>query len=178
MTTQALQPYYREKNPLPVGATLRERLASVGLTPAYLQEQLNGGKTKPIIPGVTLTPIPIYESVSAGTKGNLVMEDAVYTISLPKTGDPTIFGVKVRGNSMSPKINDGDIVLVSERQEVMNNDYAIVLWNDGENALRTVTYSGDNVILTSENSQKYPPRIVPKKEIHRLLRVVMRIEKF
>lgn len=106
------------------------------------------------------------------------MEDVAEFISIPKSGDDSRFGVIVKGSSMSPRVNPGDIVIVSQSAEVMSGDLAIVLWNDGENALRTVTYSGDNVVLSSTDSAKYPPQIVSKQTIHKLLRVVMRIEKF
>jgi SOS-response transcriptional repressor LexA len=173
-----LHKYYRDKNPLPIGATMRERLASVGLTSEFIEEQIAGGETKINLPRVALVQLPVYQSVSAGTKGNLIMEDIVEYIAVPKSGDDTRFGVIVKGNSMSPRINPGDIVIVSEKQEVRNGDLAIVNWIDGEFNLRVVTFSGDNVVLTSENQSKYPPVIVAKENIHRLLRVVLRIEKF
>lgn len=178
VTPANLSKYTRSKNPLPIGALMRERLASVGLTSDYIEAQLGGNETSKNLPRVTLIQLPVYQHVSAGTKGNLIMEDIVEYIAVPKSGDETRFGVVVKGNSMSPRINQGDIVIVSDTQEVRNGDLAIVNWIDGEFNLRVVTYSGDNVVLSSENSSKYPPAIVPKNKIHRLLRVVMRIEKF
>jgi SOS-response transcriptional repressor LexA len=166
--------YHRETNPLPAGATMRERLASVGLNLYTLETNDTDVK----LPRVTLIEIPVYESVHAGTKGQIIMQDALEHIAIAKSGDKTLFGVKVKGDSMSPRINQGDTIVVSEAAEVRNNDLAIVSWKDGEFNLRYITYSGDNVILSSENSTKYPPAIVAKNKIHRLLRVVMRIEKF
>lgn len=105
------------------------------------------------------------------------MEDVVEYIGIAVSGDKSRFGVIVKGDSMSPRVNAGDVVVVSETQEVRNGDLAIVLWNDGECALRIVNFSGENITLSSMNLTKYPPTIVNKNNVHRLLRVVMRVEK-
>jgi SOS-response transcriptional repressor LexA len=174
ISPQHLYKHLRGKNPLPIGATLRERLAVVGITKEVLDGQTKGAA----IPLITLVNIPVYESVHAGEKGMLIREDIVEYLAVPVSGDETRFGVIVKGDSMSPRINSGDTIVVSEIAEVRNGDLAIVNWNDGEFNLRVVTYSGDNVILTSENSAKFPPVIVAKSHIHKLFRVMMRIEKF
>ena len=106
------------------------------------------------------------------------MEGVVEHVGVAVSGDKTRFGVIVKGDSMSPRINAGDIVIVSEVAEVRNGDIAIVLWNDGDCALRIVNFSGENITLSSMNPSKYPPVIVNKNNVHRLLRVVQRTEKF
>ena len=178
MVPQSLQRYTREKNPLPIKATMRERLASVGLTSEYIRTRLEGHTPNPPLPSVPLVKIPVYESVSAGTKGNLIMDDPVEYIAVQKSGDDTQFGVVVKGESMSPRVNGGDMVVVSQRAEVRSGDLAIVFWNDGDSALRVVTFSGENVTLSSANPSKYPPMIIAKSHVHRMLRVMMRVEKF
>lgn len=171
--------YTSAKNPLPVKATMRERLASVGLTSEYITQRLEGGNKDPIpLPRLKLIDVPVYQSVSAGTKGEILMEDVVEYVGIPMTGDDSQFGVVVKGNSMAPRVNNGDVVIVSQKAEVRSGELAIVFWNDGECALRVVHFSGDNVSLSSENPAKYPPIIVSKSNVHRLLRVMLRMEKF
>jgi len=121
----------------------------------------------------SLIQVPVYESVHAGTKNNVVSESPAYYIAIPKTNDETIFGVKVTGNSMTSfRIPDGAVVLCSKKEAMINGKPHLVSWNNGESVLRIVNQDGNYFLLTSSDANAYPPLRVHKKEIHFIYRVV------
>lgn len=67
------------------------------------------------------------------------------------------FALRVKGDSMSPLIEDGDFVYVKRQSEVRNGQIAVVL--DGDSAtLKYVYVHGDSVQLISHNPA-YPPMV-------------------
>lgn len=91
--------------------------------------------------------IPVFESVSAGFgtyADNYITEYMPMYFSSPSEADESIF-VTVKGDSMYPKIEDGDIVLVHKQDDVDSGSIAVVLI-DGEDALVKKIVYGDNCI--------------------------------
>jgi len=67
------------------------------------------------------------------------------------------FMVKARGDSMSPRINEGDLV-IAKKTNTANNSDIVVCVNDRDALIKRIKKQGDNIILTSIN-QKYDPFI-------------------
>jgi len=65
------------------------------------------------------------------------------------------FLVKAKGDSMSPKINEGDLVIAKQVPDV-DNGRVVVCVNDGEALIKKVQKEKQGNILVSLNS-KYPP---------------------
>ena len=103
--------------------------------------------------------IPLYESASAGF-GALALDDIVDYIPLyipnQAEADDTIC-IKVKGNSMSPRIEDGDIVQVRKTQSIDNGSIAVVTVDD-EGLLKRVTYGEKWMELRSINPMYKPMR--------------------
>lgn len=90
---------------------------------------------------------PVFDSVSAGFgtyADNYITEYMPMYFSSPSEADKSIF-VTVKGDSMFPKIEDGDIVLVHKQDDVDSGSIAVVLI-DGEDALVKKIVYGDNCI--------------------------------
>ena len=97
---------------------------------------------------------PLYETVSAGF-GSLAVNEVIDYIPLyfqsPAEANETIC-IKVRGNSMAPRIENGDVIQVHKQSSVDSGSIAVVLV-DGEEALvKKVIYDDNHIELHSFNS--------------------------
>ena len=113
--------------------------------------------------------IPIFESVSAGFGAEAHNDIVEYTVLPFKTkteADETLC-IRVSGDSMSPKIEDGDLIQVHKQTSVDSGDIAVVLL-DGDNGLvKKVEYTEDSITLISLNLN-YPPIVLKGREILRV----------
>lgn len=83
-----------------------------------------------------------------------------------------MFALRVRGDSMSPRMEDGDIVIVSPNRDFENNRiYAVVIEGD-EHTLKTVSKADGGYMLIPFNTPKYPPMFIKDKHMVKLYRVV------
>ena len=102
--------------------------------------------------------IPVYESVSAGFGAlahNYITEYIPMYINSDDEARSTIC-IKVTGDSMSPEIENGDIIQVHKQPSVDSGSVAVVLV-DGEEALvKQLIYDEDRIELHSFNPA-YPP---------------------
>lgn len=172
MKPQGLKPYL-DGIRVP-GNTILARLKNLGCSSDWLLYGKGQESDSPI--PVELMHVPVYESVSAGTKESVVMEDIVEYIAIPKSTDNTLFGVKVKGNSMFPRIRPGDVVIASLKADFKSGDLCLVNWIDGEYSLRYVHLQDKFITLISENEKASPPVSVPKNKIHRIIRVMKIIQ--
>ena len=96
---------------------------------------------------------PIFESVSAGF-GVAAIDSVVDYIPLPYNNraeaNETIC-IRVKGDSMSPKIEDGDLIQVHKQSSVDSGDIAVVLIDDDEGFAKKVVYDTDYIQLISVN---------------------------
>jgi len=175
MSSQNLHDYLSGRtNP---GNEVQDKLRALGCNIEWLMTGKSAERKSDIdqLP-IELMHIPVYESVSAGKKHSVVAERAIDYIAVPKSKDDSQFGVKVRGKSMEPKVNEG--VIVSRKAEPKSGDLCLVSYGDGDYCLRYVHFKPAGVMLTSENSKEYPPEIVPKQKIHSIFRVVRLLKEF
>ena len=75
--------------------------------------------------------------------------------------------LRVVGDSMCPKIQPGDLVLVRCQEAVDNGDYAVVLIDNEDGVVKRVHYGRNFIELISENPY-YPPRRFEGAEMSRL----------
>lgn len=103
--------------------------------------------------------LPILGAVRAGT-GGIVQEEVIGHEAVDPTTLQTgeqYFWLRVAGDSMTPSIDDGDLVLVRRQQTVENGQYAVVLVNSEEGLVKRIAYGPDWIELQSINPY-YPPR--------------------
>lgn len=103
-----------------------------------------------------ITPVARYDStVSCGLPTEVNVEPAE-VLPLPKSlvGNGTFFILTAKGDSMTGiGVDDGDLVIVREQNTCMDGDYAVVLVDERETLLKTVTYLPDKqaYLLHAEN---------------------------
>lgn len=91
--------------------------------------------------------------------------------------DSNAFALIVDGDSMSPRINSGDIVIISPNSPVTNRSIAAVAFGNGERTLKTVIFLGDGKVLLKPENEKYEPILLDQKEIIFTWKVVERRER-
>jgi len=89
----------------------------------------------------------------------------------PQFTDPNGFGVEVAGDSMVPKYEDGQVVMVDTRKRPVSGDYAVVGLMDGDKYVKRYRESGGMVVLESVNPL-YPPVVVPPHEVRFAYKIV------
>jgi repressor LexA len=101
--------------------------------------------------------IPVYETVSAGfgAQAEDHVIDYLPCFILSESEAEDSIGIKVKGDSMYPKIEDGDIIRVVKQDAVESGQLAVVLVDD-EGFVKRVTYGHGFVELQSINPL-YPP---------------------
>lgn len=104
--------------------------------------------------------IPLYESASAGF-GSLALNEIVDYVPLyipNQTEASETICIKVSGDSMSPQIENGDIVQVRKTQSIESGTVAVVLLDNDEGLLKRVTFGDNWIELRSANPMYKPMR--------------------
>ncbi|HLX11240.1 MAG TPA: XRE family transcriptional regulator [Bacteroidota bacterium] len=121
--------------------------------------------------GIPLVTIPVFASVPAGKTAAIFHPDyAERYVTVDNIRDPSAFALVVKGNSMSPKIEDGDIVVVSPKQDVRSGDICVIRVNE-EDVLKKVKIEQQYVHLIPLNPA-FEPVTVRKRDISFLGKVV------
>lgn len=125
---------------------------------------------EPIDKDIVLIPIPIIASVSAGYDGLAVIEaDGVELMPSSElhgysAAELRIFNVK--GDSMYPRILDGDKVLVHLQSSVDSGDIAVVVYNGDEATVKRVRYApGEDWMELIPANPEYKTKRIEGKEL-------------
>lgn len=109
--------------------------------------------------------INVYGRVAAGIPLEMI-EDIIDTEEIPeemaRTGE--FFGLKIRGDSMEPRMTDGDVVIVRKQEDAETNDVVIATVNGTDATCKRLKKYNDGIALISLNP-KYEPMYFSKDEI-------------
>lgn len=97
--------------------------------------------------------IPVLGRVAAGIPIDAIEEiiDWEDISADMAAGGAEYFGLQIRGNSMEPKISDGDIVIVRKQPDVESGEIAVVLVNGDDATVKRVKKSAAGITLISNN---------------------------
>lgn len=143
------------------------------VTPAYLMgwEEPQSNEQKPnaqLLPSEYIRMIPCFESASAGfgtDAQNRVIDFVPLYIVNEHEAAETIC-ITVRGDSMHPRIEDGDIVQVHKQDTAETGDIVVIL--DGDEAFVKRFIHGKNGVILESFNPAYPPMKFTKEESNRL----------
>ncbi len=137
-----------------------------------------------LLSGSPLRPdrIPLLSRIPGGDP--VCWEDGSYPagfaadyIDRGEVSDPNAFALIVDGDSMSPRINSGDIVVVSPGTSVDNRSIAAVSVNGDERTLKRVIFLPEDRILLQPENERYEPLVLSAEEVSFIGRVVERRER-
>ena len=120
---------------------------------------------------VSLVDIPLLSSVPAGKTAAIFHPEYVERyVTVDNIKDQGAFALVVKGSSMSPKIEDGDIVVISPQQEVRSGDICVVRVND-EDVLKKVKIDEHYIHLIPLNPN-FEPVTVRKRDVAFVWKVI------
>ena len=109
--------------------------------------------------------IPVYGNVAAGIPIEAITDIDDYeeiTQEMASNGD--YIALRIHGDSMSPRMTDGDIIIVRLQDDVDSGDTAVVMINGGDATCKKIKKTEDGVMLISTNPM-YEPMFFSNKEI-------------
>ena len=108
--------------------------------------------------------IPVLGYVRAGIPIEAIEEIIDYEeISEEMAARGEYFALKIKGDSMEPRICDGDVVIVRQQPNVESGEIAIVLVNGDEATCKKLMKHEDGISLVSFNSVYAPMFFTPKE---------------
>ena len=112
-------------------------------------------------------PIPIIGTVRAGFGAFAFEED--YGEEYARVKDPgSYFYLLVKGDSMEPRIHDGDLALVHRQDTLENGDLGVLIYGDeGEGTLKRYLQRGNCVVLQPFNPA-YKELVIKGEDLNRL----------
>lgn len=101
--------------------------------------------------------IPVYARVAAGIPLEAV-EDIIDREEIPERWEQagTYFGVRVKGDSMAPRIENGDVVIVRKQSDADDGDIVIALVNGNDAVCKKLRKYADSIALVSNNAAYSP----------------------
>lgn len=112
--------------------------------------------------------IPVYGSVAAGIPVEAITDIEDYeeiTEEMASLGEYA--ALKIKGDSMEPRMTAGDVVIVRIQETIENGEIAIVMINGDEATCKKVMKTNDGIMLISTNP-KYEPMFYSNKQIEEL----------
>ena len=109
--------------------------------------------------------IPVLGKVPAGVPVEAVEDIIDYeeiTVEMAKDGE--FFGLQIKGNSMEPRICEGDVVIVRKHDDAESGDLVVAMINGNETTCKRLMKYKDGIRLMP-NNPAYEPLYFSNKEI-------------
>lgn len=134
---------------------------ALGTTPAYLMgwiEEDNNKETNAL-------KIPVLGNVAAGIPISAV-EDILDYEEVPSSwqSQGEFFALRIKGDSMEPRMENGDVVIVKQQSDANSGDTVIALVNGDDATCKRLEKTDNGIMLVSTNA-KYPPMFFSKEDI-------------
>lgn len=163
--------YVAGKN-MPGGDTLVKLAAALGVDAAWLSGEAPDVDPYDLIKETDgFREIPVVGRVAAGAP-IFAIENQVDSLMVRdnRTG---LFGLRIVGDSMAPRIMDGDLVVVQQQDDAKDGDIIIALIDD-EATCKVIKKSAWGVSLVPFNSS-YAPFVYTEREAEERLHIVGKV---
>ncbi len=107
--------------------------------------------------------IPVYGCVAAGIPIDAV-DNVIDYEEIPASWGYEYVGLKVKGDSMLPKIQDGDVLIVHKQEYADSGDVVIAMVDGGEATVKKLIKQPDGIVLQPFNSN-YEPMYFSREEV-------------
>lgn len=139
------------------------RMAALERTPDMIKKELSELRQRvesnaEFVPASEFTKIPVFSHVLAGTDGACIYPEPEYYIDFPYIRNGSKVGAFiVKGDSMEPRIFEGDLVAVKLDIVIENGQPGVFFYN-GDTIVKIFRPLPDGrIILESLNYNKYSP---------------------
>lgn len=116
----------------------------------------------------SFSKIPVLGDVAAGlpmmAEENIVDYEEIDP-AMAASGE--LFGLRIKGSSMEPRIKEGDVVIVRKQEDVDTGDVAVVLVNGDSATVKRIKKETSGITLIP-NNPAYDPKYYSNEDIQRL----------
>ena len=113
--------------------------------------------------------IPVLGYVRAGIPMDAVEEILDYEeISEEMASQGEYFALSIKGDSMEPRICEGDVVIVKKQSDIDSGSLAVILINGTDATVKKIIKKGTSLTLVPYNVNKYETIIYDQIEIDTL----------
>ena len=121
-------------------------------------------------------PIPVYGRVAAGVPLEMI-EDVIdteeITEEMARTGE--FFALQIRGDSMEPRMKEGDVVIVRRQEDAESGDTVIATVNGTDATCKRLRKYRDGIELIATNPS-YEPMYFSNDDVERKpVRIIGRV---
>lgn len=139
----------------------------------YLLGKTDTKNKNPLSVGIK---IPVYRSIPAGIPIEAIQDIIDYeeiSEEMSKCGE--YMALRIKGDSMEPKISDGDVVIVRRQEQVENGEIAVVMVNGDDATLKKFFKNETGVTLIGTNPS-FPPLTFTPEQVEQLpVRVIGKV---
>lgn len=108
--------------------------------------------------------IPIIGTVKAGYNALAYNDD--YGVEYANVRNPEeYFYLIVKGDSMEPRIKDGDLALVHKQHTLNDGDLGVIVYGDNEGTLKRFVKKGNTIILQPFNPE-YEAKVITGEDLN------------
>ena len=122
------------------------------------------------------TNVPVLGDVAAGIPIEAITDIVDYEeidSALARTGE--FFGLRIKGDSMEPRMREGDVVIVRRQDTADTGDTVVVLVNGDSATVKKIKYGPDGITLLPTNPS-HDPFFYSAAEVEQLpVRVIGRV---
>lgn len=124
------------------------------------------GPPEPSVPGSKW--IPVIGTIPAGTPVEAIEEILDYEEITPQMASQgEHFALKIKGQSMEPRIFEDDVVIVKKQDDCDSGDIAVALVNGNEATVKRIKKRPEGLMLIP-NNPAYEPMFYSNEEIENL----------
>lgn len=165
--TKSAYGYYEQGKTTPDIITARKIAEILNVSVSYLLGEQKHEKRSG-------TFVPVLGTVQAGIPIEAVEDIIDYEELHPSMLEhgEEYFALQVKGDSMEPRMRNGDVVIVRKQSDVNHDDTAIVLVNGNEATIKRVLKSEAGIML-APNNPAYEPKFYSNKDIKELPVVIL-----
>ncbi len=147
-----------------------EKIAALlSTTPEYLCDETDDPEIPPEEGKRRIRRIPVFGNVAAGVPIDAITDiedyEEMWEDEASRYGE--LFALRIKGDSMEPRICNGDIVIVRAQPDVENGETAIVCINGDQATCKKIQKTQDGLMLISTNP-KYDPMFFSWKQVEDL----------
>ncbi len=114
--------------------------------------------------GKTAHQIPVLGYVRAGIPTEAVEEVLDYEdVVLPESEKQDYFALRIKGDSMAPRMVEGDTVIVKKQLSFSSGDICVVLVGSGDATVKKIIKKDTGIILMPLNSSYEPMFFTPEE---------------
>ncbi|MBE6894910.1 MAG: helix-turn-helix domain-containing protein [Ruminococcaceae bacterium] len=108
--------------------------------------------------------IPVIGTVRAGYNALAYNDDYGYEYANVRNPEDYFYLI-VKGDSMEPRIKDGDLALVHKQPTLNDGDLGVIVYGDNEGTLKKFSRRGNTIILSPFNPD-YEPKIISGEDLN------------